>query len=253
MFGRGRSRREYRVYAEDQYLGAQDLGFESAGGSAADGWSVGASGEVTSDEGGPADASREGTFKEGWLEDASQECGPEGVSREAWAEDISSEDDRGPVYTAPPRRLLGRTNAGRTAGIAVLAAAAMVLSAIVVHALRPAVEGGGTSRPSVAAPASVGAWSATRGVQSRGGAASSARVDAGGSRVAGPVILPRARWMHSGTVAGKRAPADTSTSSAAGEADATASAHASAAGEGTAAPARPEQDAPARPEFGFER
>jgi hypothetical protein len=198
MFGRGRSRREYRVYAEDRFLGGEDLAFEDAS-----------------------------------LDEAS----PDG-----WPEDASTDDGRAPLYTAPPRRLPG-TIASRTAGIAVLAAVAMVLSAIVVHALRPVVEGGGASRPPAAAPTATGGISAARGVRRRGGGTHPARVASIRSRVAvaaGPPHAGRSRRIHPDMVAEARAPAGAS--SAGEEATAPASDDVAAVGS-----------APAGPEFGFER
>jgi hypothetical protein len=97
MFGRGRPRRVYRVYADDEFLGPEELGADDLG--------------------------------------------------------LPHADDGAPIYTAPPRRLSGAIG-GRWAGIAVLAVVAMAVSAIVVHALRSGLVGGGEAgRPAVVAGA----------------------------------------------------------------------------------------------------
>jgi hypothetical protein len=236
MLGRGRSRREYRVYAEDQFLDAEDAFHE----------------EVSS----PA----------GWPEDD-----PSGMaSVDGWPEETSSDGGPRPVYTAPPRRLPG-AGIRRMVGIALLAAVAMLLSAIVVHALRSAVDAGGAGRQSATIPPPAGEASAMHGVRRHDGATVSARAAAlRAAATTFPADVRRSRRAGQRPLAPMRASARVSTISASTGRDAVARRRtASADGESSVpatAPANAVADdvlpvvddvaavsAPANPEFGFER
>jgi hypothetical protein len=233
MLGRGRSRREYRVYAEDQFLGAEDLGFEDA-----------------------------------QLDDE--------AAQGRWPGDAATDDGRAPVYTAPPRRLPGAA-ARRTAGIVLLAAVAMVLSAILVHALRPVVEGGSAYRPSAAVPAPADEVSAMRGPRRRDGATLPTHVGSVAANAATTAVPPdvrrsprtppclaigrrlatgaRTSARASTTSAGGDTAARRLTASAGGEASTPARAPATSTADDEALPAGDDVAAastPASPEFGFE-
>jgi hypothetical protein len=93
------------------------------------------------------------------------------------AEGATSEDAPladAPPYTAPARRALPGPLAGR-GGVVVVALVAMAVSALVAHALRAGLEGGG-GRPSPGAPATTVAGPATRtpGAAQRAGVQDSA-------------------------------------------------------------------------------
>jgi hypothetical protein len=208
MLGRGRARREYRVYAEDRFLDGEDLELEDA---------------------------------------RLNEVSPGG-----WPEDASVDDRSAPTYTAPPRRLSSAV-VRRSTGVALLAALAMVLSAMLVHALRPVLAGGSAGRTTTVVPAPAVGASATLEVRgragapavARAGAATVARADAKTAGAVAPTVPPHAgRATRSGAVA--KTSASTPTSSTG-----------SPVGEEATAPASSDvvapDSAPASPEFGFER
>jgi hypothetical protein len=265
----GRARREYRVYAEDRFLAAEDVGQEDAphGADSPGEWSEDASLAARLPAGWSEDASPGVASVDGWPEDAV----PAGSSREAWSEAASSDEGLGPLHRASRKR--GRGLGRRAAGAAAIAAVAMALSAILAHALRSAIDGAGARRPAAAEGASGNDVSARRGARRLRGVRTPARVDAvrpsvtfaissyaGGSRGSHPGTAADARRSAGAAarassgdgvapvephVGGERAVASTDTpaSWAGGEAVG------AAAGESTAG----DEVAAASPEFGFER
>jgi hypothetical protein len=138
MFGHGRSRRVYRVYAEDDFPG------DEAGEDGAIDWEDSRAGD-----GAPIDADEAGAID--------------------W--EVPRAHGDAPAYT-PSRRGLRGSVGGRSVGIALLALSAMAVSAIVVHVLRAGLEGSGPPRSSLAAsgpaqtmPAAAVPDQATRGTR----------------------------------------------------------------------------------------
>jgi hypothetical protein len=201
MRGRGRARGVYRVYADEDFLEAEE-------------------------------SSAEGVKPDG-----------EGFTG-------------APLYTAT-RRELPRPLGGRI-GVALVALAAMAVSALVVHGLRAGLAGGGTARSSAPAPIAATAAPTSKATALGGaGAAGDARNDSGraarvSSGLHGEVGHRRART-------GRRPPVRTSgAASASADRRATDPATATVVTVSVARPELSDADAPsaisaAVPEFGFER
>ena len=268
----GRAPREYRVYAEDRFLAADDVGQEDAphGAGSPGEWSEDDPLAARSPAGWSEDASPGMASVDGWPEDAV----PAGSSQETRSEAASPDGGRGPLH--PVSRKRGRGLGRRTAAAAAIAVVAMALSAILVHALRSAIDGTGARRPSAAVDASGNDVSAARGARRLGGVRTPARVDAVRPSVTSvSAISPYAggsRRSHPGMVADTRRSAGTATRAAAGDAVASVEPHVSAGGEravaSTVTPASwaggeaivpvgesaaDDEVAAANPEFGFER
>jgi hypothetical protein len=114
MFGHGTSRRVYRVYPEDDFLGVEQPGL--------------------------AQESPDGdSFEDDRLAD--------GVSQEhTFEQDAFAHEGTAPVFVEP-RSGFAPARGRRHAGVALLALVAMALSAIVVHTLRSGLQGGGRRSP----------------------------------------------------------------------------------------------------------
>jgi hypothetical protein len=152
MRGRGRPRRVYRVYPEDEFLHAADLGVEGTASEEprGDGWG----GELASDDlGGELP-------RAGWDGELPSDGHGGELPRDGLDQEHSSEIRAEELTRRRPRRAIG----ARSLGIAVLAAAAMAVSAIVVHALRSDLEGGAARIPGSAASTAMPATSNAPGL-----------------------------------------------------------------------------------------
>jgi hypothetical protein len=196
MFARGRSQRAYRVYAEDDFLAADDPDTDG----------------VTPDD----------SFAEA------------------------------PSYTAAARRGIPGPLGGR-AGVVLVALVAMAVSALVAHALRAGLGGGGeTSRPATA-PAAVATAPADGRAPTRG--AVHVRSDALGARAARAATAPNSE----ASPPRRERAGDVGTRDRAGGAAATANridpraVQVLAADRGADAAGSASAVSTAAPEFGFER
>ncbi len=243
MFGRERSRRAYQVYAEDEFLEAEDAGLE---GSLLDGTPV---------NGWPEGASPNGSFSRQAPDrgSAASRLGDAGTTgADALDGRIRSGRSAASSYTAPRRRL--SLAAGRSAGIALLAVVAMAVSALVAHTLLSGLATGGVARrPSVAALIPAAGMPASRSAPRPGGADSGrGSLARGGSVPAGrPAALKREKRSPRKHFAGSTQVTTRGASSTlpASGAPAQPQAVAPVASDTVAALGRP----PGSPEFGFER